>query len=92
MRKVGSPARRYAIGSGAGIDAHAKRGAVPKQQTTSSQAAQRARGAFDASVVRPRLHRRLTKLMAGRARVVVRGANGSEPAFVIAVDDNRGRP
>jgi hypothetical protein len=92
MRKVGSPARRYAVGGGAGNDALAESGAVPKQHTTQSHAPQRVRDAAADTLVRPRKHRQLMKWMDGRSRVVIRSKRESDPVIVITVDDQGGQP
>jgi hypothetical protein len=89
--KTKNPARRYAVGDGVGNDALAHRGAVPKQHTTQSQAAQRAQGATEDAVVRPRRHRRILTWLAGRKRVVIRSKCKDDPVIVIEVDSSGGR-
>jgi hypothetical protein len=89
--KKKNPARRYAVDGGAGIDAHAKRGAVPNQHIAPRPAAQRARGAFEGAVVRPRKHRQLMKWLDGRSRVIIRSKYKNDPVIVVEVDSSEGR-
>jgi hypothetical protein len=93
MERDMHPNRIRASGGSQGaadIDAH-KGGAVPNQLTTPSHAAQRARGAFEGAVVRPRKHRQLMKWLDGRSRVIIRSKYKNDPVIVVEVDSSEGR-